>query len=135
MNLLRGFENSNNKIYRIESITKIKAIVEHQIFTREKYFIPILITLPEDMAQVMEKISLRKGDVIVNLGKTSIILLEKGRKCLDDAVSGFINRFKTETGFEFGKAKEKLFKILDEKETLKILDNIVPDFESKKIVY
>lgn len=115
MELLKsGITNGSSLLKEnVEVIVKAKTILEQQTLTREKYFVPVIISTmstangsfggknnnnnKEDSKNKILPINMgviRKGDIIIDLEDKKILLLEKGRKEKDEEViKGFMKRF------------------------------------------
>jgi len=73
-----------------EIFQKLNIILQHQMITREKYFIPIAIK----KEYVPKRFIVRRGDIILDLDREILVVLERGSKSYDEVIKGFLSRIK-----------------------------------------
>lgn len=75
-------------------ILKAKFVLEQQLLTRERYFLPIVVKKTKGNA--FSKLKVRRGDIIIELQGQKIILLERGSKKVNEVIEGFVRRLNLE---------------------------------------
>lgn len=98
------------------NILKAKFVLEHQLLTRERYFLPIAVKKTKDSAIADSKV--RKGDIVIELQGQKIILLERGSKRENEVINGFVSRLSLE---------KSEFEVLEDVRVLELLKNMVVD--------
>ncbi|MGC8820659.1 MAG: hypothetical protein ACP5PP_06135 [Fervidobacterium sp.] len=78
-----------------DKFAKAKVILEHQKYTRGKYFVPILV---KKIPPYYSTISVRRGDIVLDLYIGRIFILESGRKDPTEVAKGFLKRLNLENG-------------------------------------
>ncbi|WP_448376163.1 hypothetical protein [Fervidobacterium sp.] len=104
-----GISEKTKELY--ETVNKLGIIFQHQMLTREKYFIPVLIR----KKHVCQEIKLRRGDFLLDSETECLVVLERGEKSYYDVVKGFLDRIKV--NFED-------IQLLNETEVLNWINNL-----------
>uniref|UniRef100_A0A7C5YAF0 Transcriptional regulator, SARP family n=1 Tax=Fervidobacterium nodosum TaxID=2424 RepID=A0A7C5YAF0_9BACT len=73
-----------------QNALRAKFLLEQQLLTRERYFLPLVIKTSDCVS--LKKLKVRKGDIIVETQHEKIILLERGTKSEKEVIEGFVNR-------------------------------------------
>lgn len=73
-----------------QNVLRAKFLLEQQLLTRERYFLPLLVKATDCVS--LKKLKVRRGDIIVETQNEKIILLERGLKNEKEVIEGFINR-------------------------------------------
>ncbi|WP_448376892.1 hypothetical protein, partial [Fervidobacterium sp.] len=94
-----------------ETVNKLGIIFQHQMLTREKYFIPVLIR----KKHAYQEIKVRRGDIVLDSKNERLVVLERGEKGYYDVVKGFLDRIKVNS---------EDIQLLNETEVLKWINNL-----------
>lgn len=73
------------------AIEKVKAAFELQKNLREEIFVSIMID-DEEFQEILKSVSVRRGDVVLNVQNGTLLLLEKTNKPSEEIIEGFSRR-------------------------------------------